>query len=95
MNMPPIVSPQEWEAGRQKLLVVEKKLTRARDALAAKRRRMLRMAVEKNYRFRAPGRPMSLDGRHDDVDAREPGPLAATLAHSARLRCCRSLGGTR
>ena len=35
MDMPPIVSPQEWEAEREKLLVEEKELTRARDALAA------------------------------------------------------------
>ena len=34
MNTPSIVSPQEWEAARQELLVEEKKLTRARDALA-------------------------------------------------------------
>ena len=40
MNTPPIVSPEEWKAERQKLLVKEKELTRARDALAAKRRRM-------------------------------------------------------
>jgi predicted dithiol-disulfide oxidoreductase (DUF899 family) len=51
MNTPPIVSPEEWEAARQKLLVEEKTLTRARDALAAKRRRMPWMAVEKEYRF--------------------------------------------
>ena len=36
MNMPPIVSPQEWEAAREELLVKEKELTRARDALAAR-----------------------------------------------------------
>ena len=35
MDMPPIVSPKEWEAARQELLVKEKELTRARDALAA------------------------------------------------------------
>src|SRR5919108_548847 len=40
MDTPPIVSPEEWEAARQKLLVKEKELTRARDALAAQRRRM-------------------------------------------------------
>ena len=40
MNIPPIVSPQEWEAARQELLVKEKELTRARDAMAAQRRRM-------------------------------------------------------
>ena len=33
-----IVSPQEWETARQQLLVQEKELTRARDALAAERR---------------------------------------------------------
>jgi predicted dithiol-disulfide oxidoreductase (DUF899 family) len=51
MNMPPIVSPQEWKAAREELLLKEKELTRARDALAAERRRMPRMAVEKDYRF--------------------------------------------
>ena len=44
MKTPPIVSAQEWEAARQKMLVKEKELTRARDALAAKRRRMPWMA---------------------------------------------------
>ncbi|MGH2775169.1 MAG: DUF899 family protein, partial [Actinomycetota bacterium] len=39
MNTPPIVSPEEWKTARQKLLVKEKELTRARDALAAQRRR--------------------------------------------------------
>ena len=42
------------------LLVEEKKLTRARDALAAKRRRMPWMAVEKEYRFDGPEGPVSL-----------------------------------
>ena len=39
MTKPPIVSAQEWEAAHQELLVKEKELTRARDALAARRRR--------------------------------------------------------
>jgi predicted dithiol-disulfide oxidoreductase (DUF899 family) len=60
MNLPPIVSPQEWEAARERLLVEEKRLTRARDALAAKRRRMPRMAVEKEYRFDGPTGPAGL-----------------------------------
>ena len=60
MNLPPIVSPQDWEAARDDLLVEEKALTRARDALAAKRRRMPRMAVEKDYRFEGPDGPASL-----------------------------------
>ena len=60
MNTPPTVSPEEWDAARRELLVEEKKLTRARDALAAKRRRMPRMAVEKDYRFESPDGPASL-----------------------------------
>jgi len=60
MNTPAIVSPEEWKAARQKLLVKEKELTRARDALAAQRRRMPWMAVEKDYRFEGPNGPASL-----------------------------------
>jgi predicted dithiol-disulfide oxidoreductase (DUF899 family) len=67
MDLPPIVSPQEWETAWQELLVKEKELTRARDALAAKRRRMPRMAVDKDYRFDGPNGPARLvdlfDGR--------------------------------
>jgi predicted dithiol-disulfide oxidoreductase (DUF899 family) len=51
MKMPPVVSPQEWQTAWERMLVKEKELTRARDALAAERRRMPRMAVEKEYRF--------------------------------------------
>jgi predicted dithiol-disulfide oxidoreductase (DUF899 family) len=54
MNAPPIVSPKEWEAARQQLLLEEKQFTHARDALAAKRRRMPWMAVEKEYEFDGP-----------------------------------------
>ena len=60
MNMPPVVSPEEWRAAREQLLVREKELTRARDALAAERRRMPRMEVEKTYRFEGPDGPASL-----------------------------------
>ena len=60
MKSPPIVSPQEWEAARQELLVKEKELTRARDAMAAQRRRMPWTAVEKDYRFEGPNGPASL-----------------------------------
>jgi predicted dithiol-disulfide oxidoreductase (DUF899 family) len=54
MKTPPIVSSEEWEAARQQLLVKEKELTRARDALAAMRRRMPWMPVEKRYEFDGP-----------------------------------------
>ena len=60
MNMPPVVSPQEWNAAREKLLVKEKEVMRGRDALAAERRRMPRMAVEKEYAFEGPNGPATL-----------------------------------
>jgi predicted dithiol-disulfide oxidoreductase (DUF899 family) len=60
MNTPPTVSPQEWDAAWEKMLVKEKELTRARDALAAERRRMPRMAVEKQYAFEGPDGPATL-----------------------------------
>src|ERR1700686_3048768 len=60
INTPPIVSPQEWDAAREQLLVKEKALTRARDALAAERRRMPWVAVEKEYEFDGPEGTASL-----------------------------------
>jgi predicted dithiol-disulfide oxidoreductase (DUF899 family) len=62
MKTRPIVSPQEWEAARQQLLVKEKEVTRARDALAAERRRMPWLAVEKEYEFEGPKGQASLFG---------------------------------
>src|SRR6267143_3364096 len=80
MNRSRIVSPQEWEAARQQLLVKEKELTRARDALAAERRRMPWLAVEKEYEFDGPKGKASLldlfDGRRQLIVYRaifEPG----------------------
>lgn len=62
MKTPPIVSPREWNAAREQLLVEEKQLTHARDALAAKRRQMPWLAVEKKYEFDGPeGRVSLLD----------------------------------
>jgi predicted dithiol-disulfide oxidoreductase (DUF899 family) len=80
MNTPAIVSPQEWEAARLQMRAKEKALTRARDALAAERRRMPWQAVETDYRFEGPDGPASLldlfDGRRQLVLYRafyEPG----------------------
>src|SRR5690349_11475802 len=64
-NHPPVVSPKEWEAARQQLLVKEKELTRARDALAAERRRMPWQAVEKAYHFDGPTGEATLVGLFD------------------------------
>src|SRR5688572_2631346 len=60
MKTPQIVSQEEWEAARQQLLVKEKELTHARDELAAERRRMPWLAVEKQYEFEGPEGKVSL-----------------------------------
>jgi predicted dithiol-disulfide oxidoreductase (DUF899 family) len=60
MNTPPVVSKEEWDKAHEQMLVKEKELTRARDALAAERRRMPWLAVEKEYRFDGPDGPASL-----------------------------------
>jgi predicted dithiol-disulfide oxidoreductase (DUF899 family) len=62
MQTPPVVSAEEWEQARQQLLIREKEVTRARDALAAERRRMPWTAVEADYEFEGPaGRASLLD----------------------------------
>ena len=62
MNTPPVVSVQEWETARQQLRVREKEVMRAHDALAAGRRRMPWLAVDKRYEFDGPeGRASLLD----------------------------------
>jgi predicted dithiol-disulfide oxidoreductase (DUF899 family) len=65
--MPPVVSPQEWEQARLELLDREKEVTRAKDALAAERRRMPMVEVTQDYRFTGPEGEVGLldlfDGR--------------------------------
>ncbi len=60
IGAPPIVSPEAWEAVRQQMLVKEKAHMRAGDSLAAERRRMPWMAVEKTYKFEGPQGEVSL-----------------------------------
>lgn len=60
MKTRPIVSAPEWEAALQQMLVKEKELTRARDALAAMRRRMPWTPVERRYEFEGPEGTVSL-----------------------------------
>ena len=62
MNTPPIVSAQEWAAAREQLLVKEKEVMRAHDALAAARRRMPWLAVDKEYEFEGPEGKVNLLG---------------------------------
>jgi predicted dithiol-disulfide oxidoreductase (DUF899 family) len=52
--MPRVVSRAEWLVARKQLLVEEKQVTRARDALAAKRRRLPMVKIEKDYVFTGP-----------------------------------------
>jgi predicted dithiol-disulfide oxidoreductase (DUF899 family) len=51
MKLPPVVSQQEWTTALEQLRVKEKAATRARDALAAERRRLPRVRIEKDYTF--------------------------------------------
>lgn len=60
--LPQVVSEAEWRQARAALLAKEKALTHARDALAAERRRLPMVKVEKLYVFEGPeGQPTLLD----------------------------------
>ena len=68
MTHPAIVSPAEWQRALDALRVKEKAATAARDALAAERRRLPMMRIERTYTFEGPnGEKKSLadlfDGR--------------------------------
>lgn len=71
MNLPPIVSASEWQDARDRLLSKEKQATRALDALAAERRRLPMVRIEKDYEFEGPEGTVSLvdlfDGRRQLV----------------------------
>jgi predicted dithiol-disulfide oxidoreductase (DUF899 family) len=54
-GLPKVVSATEWRKASEKLLAKEKAATRARDALAAERRRLPMVKIEKNYVFGGPG----------------------------------------
>jgi predicted dithiol-disulfide oxidoreductase (DUF899 family) len=60
MNLPEVVSPEEWQAAHEKLLATEKEATRARDALAAERRRQPMVEIDKPYVFEGPEGEASL-----------------------------------
>jgi predicted dithiol-disulfide oxidoreductase (DUF899 family) len=54
MELPQIVSEQEWQRSHQTLLAKEKEATRARDALAAERRRQPMTEFSADYAFEGP-----------------------------------------
>jgi predicted dithiol-disulfide oxidoreductase (DUF899 family) len=54
VNLPPVVSPDEWAAAHEALLAKEKRATRDRDVLAAERRRLPMVRIDKDYVFQGP-----------------------------------------
>jgi predicted dithiol-disulfide oxidoreductase (DUF899 family) len=60
MSLPEVVTKTEWEAARDALLTKEKESTKARDALAAERRRLPMVEIEKDYVFEGPEGTKSL-----------------------------------
>ena len=60
MNLPSVVSEAEWQAALETLRAKEKGATQARDALAAERRRLPRVRIEKDYVFEGPNGPARL-----------------------------------
>ncbi|MHC3468627.1 DUF899 domain-containing protein [Streptomyces sp. 7R007] len=71
MSLPEIVTREVWQAARAELLVKEKALTRARDAVNAERRGLPMVEVEEEYLFEGgDGKATLLDlfeGRHQLV----------------------------
>jgi predicted dithiol-disulfide oxidoreductase (DUF899 family) len=60
MELPPVVTETEWRAELDRLRTKEKERTRAGDALAAERRRLPRVRIEKEYVFEGPHGQTSL-----------------------------------
>jgi predicted dithiol-disulfide oxidoreductase (DUF899 family) len=68
MDLPRVVSEAEWQAAHEKFLAKEKRATLARDALAAERRRLPIVKVDKDYVFEG------LDGKATLLDLFEGRP---------------------
>jgi predicted dithiol-disulfide oxidoreductase (DUF899 family) len=60
VNLPEIVSHEEWVAARKELLAKEKDATKAHDRLSAERRRLPMVEVTKEYAFEGPQGTVSL-----------------------------------
>ena len=60
MNLPQVVSREEWLAARKELLAKEKELTQQRDALNAERRRLPMVKIDKEYLLEGPNGEASL-----------------------------------
>jgi predicted dithiol-disulfide oxidoreductase (DUF899 family) len=59
-NLPSVVSRNEWFVARRELLTKEKELTRAHDRLAAERRRLPMVLIDKAYIFNGLNGPVTL-----------------------------------
>jgi predicted dithiol-disulfide oxidoreductase (DUF899 family) len=68
MGLPDVASPEEWRAARVQLLAEEKAMTRARDALSAKRRELPMVEVTKDYVFEGPDGEATLRDLFDGRD---------------------------
>jgi predicted dithiol-disulfide oxidoreductase (DUF899 family) len=60
ISLPMVVDQATWQKARDAFLVKEKAATKARDALAAERRRLPMVRVEKEYVFEGPSGKQSL-----------------------------------
>src|SRR5687767_10329516 len=60
MSLPEVVSQEEWDAAREELLAKEKAHMKESDALAAERRRLPMVKIEKDYEFDGPDGKVSL-----------------------------------
>jgi predicted dithiol-disulfide oxidoreductase (DUF899 family) len=60
MNLPEVVSQNQWNAAQEALRAKEKAAMKEGDAIAAERRRLPRLRVEKDYSFDGPGGKASL-----------------------------------
>jgi predicted dithiol-disulfide oxidoreductase (DUF899 family) len=60
MELPPIASEKEWQRSHEELMEKEKEATRARDALAAERRRQPMTEISPDYAFEGPDGTVTL-----------------------------------
>jgi predicted dithiol-disulfide oxidoreductase (DUF899 family) len=65
VSLPDVRSRDEWLAARKALLVTEKEMTRARDALSTQRRELPMVKIEKRYEFQGPDGALALDELFD------------------------------
>ena len=85
MRTPAILGPDEWQAALEEHRAREESLTRARDELAAARRRLPWTPIDKEYRFDDAGSTVTL------CDS-STGPAARHLSVPLRTRCRRLAG---